>query len=212
MHPNVVGALGRPAAAQDAQLCNIISYEIKQESLTLLNGGKFMPIPDPHSSYDFTLPPISPDDVARVHPFATCPADRPVTCATTGLCVTVAEQCGAVRPSTGIVTKTITTDPYQAAAREIKVKYLLQQQQQQKRHAQLARRYGYGYGGGLGQPPDCRWQATESQRRVCLYVLFGFIAVVFLVVLVAGVVSQRKKLAPRYPRPRPLPVTPYQLF
>jgi len=126
VHPNVVGALGRPASAQDAQLCNMIGYELKRESLALLSGGKFMPIPDPHSSYDFTLPPISPATVAHVHSFKTCPSDRPVSCATTGVCVTQPQQCGTMRPTQGVVGKNLTTDPYQAAAREIKSKYLQQ--------------------------------------------------------------------------------------
>ena len=128
VHPNVIGAAGRTAGEQDEEMCALIGYEINYESLAALEGGKFVLLPDVHTKYEMTLPPLLAESVAHVNPFATCPADRPVHCKYTDLCVTVPYECGARLPTQGVVAHSTIVNTELAGARELKAKFVAQQQ------------------------------------------------------------------------------------
>jgi cathepsin B len=128
VHPNVIGAAGRSAAEQSEEMCALIGYEINYESLAALEGGKFVLLPDVHTKYETTLPPLLANSVATVNAFATCPADRPVRCKYTDLCVTVPYECGARLPTQGVVRHSSIVNTELAGARELKGKYVAQQQ------------------------------------------------------------------------------------
>lgn len=126
VHPNVVGALGKTAAMYDADLCDLVKYEVNIDTLLALDAGKFVVVPHVRTIYEFTLPPLDPANVATVRKFNECPDDRHIRCATTGLCVSAPQQCGPLSPSQGLVRHNPIVNNAQAAAREIQSKYVQQ--------------------------------------------------------------------------------------
>lgn len=128
VHPNVIGALGRRAADLDQQMCSLVGYEINIESVTALNAGSFVKLPDVHTMYEFTLPPLSSTNVGHVRRMPECPSDRPIRCTYTGVCVTAPFECGPRLPSNGTVERSVIVNADYAVARELKTKYLAQVQ------------------------------------------------------------------------------------
>jgi cathepsin B len=124
--PSVVGANGRPAWAQDANFCNLIAYEINRDTLVALQYSEPQPLPDTKTFYSFTIPPMSPETTGRTRRFDKCPADRPVRCPVTSLCVTTPVECGSMIPSAGRLPPQITADEHMSAARQTSTNAVLQ--------------------------------------------------------------------------------------
>lgn len=132
VHPNVVGARGRPSSDQNQRMCNVTRYEINVDTLKALDAGKFVTVPDARTMYEFTLPPLSSDTVGHVKKFSGCPSDRSTRCAYTGLCVTSPYECGSMIPTQGKVVSMSKVNLELAGAREILLKYVQQLEKQEK--------------------------------------------------------------------------------
>jgi cathepsin B len=125
VHPHMVNAVGRPGYNGDIEMCNLVAYEINRDLFTKLNFTLPRMLPDSHSLYEFTLPPLRAERAGTIRRFPHCPADRPYRCLYTGTCVSGAVECGTGMPSQGNFqpVQLLTSSSSKAVSREVVEKY-----------------------------------------------------------------------------------------
>jgi hypothetical protein len=128
IHPETVNAIGVPASAGDVEMCHLIAYEINRDLFAKLNFVRPRPLPDAHSLYQYTLPPMQAHRAGTVRRFPQCPPDRSFRCLSTGTCVTSALECGTELPSQGGLQplQLLARSPSKAVSREVVSKYFAQ--------------------------------------------------------------------------------------
>jgi len=126
VHPAMVNAIGVAAGQQEVEMCDLVAYEINQETLGKLGYQVPLALPDARSMYEFTLPPLPSSNTGTIRRFPRCPADRPYRCPFVGTCVTVPSECGTGIPASGSIAGVtqLVNKPSLAVSREVSEKYL----------------------------------------------------------------------------------------
>lgn len=190
VHPNTVGASGKSLQEVALTMCDLVAFEINDETLALLKYERPSSLPDPHTIYDYTVPPIYPTNVGNVRQFTDCPADRPQRCPLSGVCVPRLRQCGASAPTQGKLTYSVGgVDKDLAAGRNIKQKYIVQQlyerelKKPNKKEMFLA--YNKAQSKQNVQRADEELKQVRGQILIGLTTGFTVLIVVFIIIVIS---------------------------
>ena len=136
VHPAMVNAIGVAGGQQEVELCDLVAYEINKDTLGKLGYQVPLMLPDAHSMYEFTLPPLLSSNSGTIRRFPRCPEDRPYRCPFVGTCVTVPSECGTGIPATGTIAPVsqLVNKPSLAVSREVSKKYLAEAMARKKQH------------------------------------------------------------------------------
>lgn len=143
VHPMTVNAVGKPALAQDVEMCDLVAYEINRTTFEKLGFSIPRELPQQRTMYEFTVPPLASDRTGNIRRFPHCPPDRTYRCEFTGTCVTSPVECGTAIPSQGYIqpVQMLLSKPQLAASREVSSKYLSEAEAQKKqRRSRLSKR------------------------------------------------------------------------
>jgi cathepsin B len=202
VHPNLIGARGLALSDLTQRMCNVTRYEINTDTLKALDAGRFVSIPDIHTMYQFTLPPLSHETVGHVKKFSGCPSDRTTRCSYTGLCVTSPFQCGSNIPSQGKVVPNSKVNSELAAAREIQLKYVQQlakEERAARRQQNLAKRTERLARASVKQGPvQTKGRLQSRTRQSIMVILTILVLAVFLILslLILMCIKQKGNVIP----------------
>lgn len=117
--PRVVGVAGVTRAEVSTQVCDIVTYEINAQTLKLFDMSPLAVLPDSRTLGAWTYPPITPDNVGRVHFGDGCTGDFPYRCPLTHFCVSDPARCGTHVPTRGVLTESLADSVDMEAARDV---------------------------------------------------------------------------------------------